>query len=500
VATSCLAILEPLRAYVGTYDPALLPRAAFELEVSRVNEMYKLVGTLRSMNAARVAASGSKDQKAQAIKDMAKAAGTSKGQAEKAVEAGRAMAANADIEAAARGGQLSPDQLAVIAGAQKISPEAASELVRKARTCSLQELAEEAGRLCAGGEDADERRKAVHSARALRHWTGPDGTWNLRANGTPEDGAVVMAAINALGDKAFEAARKQDRHEEPAAYAFDGLVALARAGTDPGPGSASGSGPARSGSVIVRVDYDTLMRGYALHGEVCETVGFGPTTPQAVLDLLATGDPFIKVVVTRAQDVVGVVNFGRRPNRAQMTALEWIYPTCAALGCSTRACWLQSDHRADWAKTRYTVLELIDRLCPAHHRLKTYNGWMLVVGKGKRAFVPPEDPRHPGPATAPPRTGSGTGTGAGADAGPSASANKGAGPGQVATGYAPGESTKDCTAGPAATGTSTGTPITAEEPNAARDRDRRPRGARVTELRLDIESCQDDVARSEHGP
>jgi hypothetical protein len=353
---------------VGTYDPALLPRAAFDLEVSRVNEMYKLVGTLRSLNAARVAASGSKDQKAQAIKDMARAAGTSKGQAEKAVEAGRAMAANADIEAAAREGHLSPDQLAVIAGAQKISPEAASELVRKARTCSLPELAEEAGRLCAGGEDADERRKKVHAARALRHWTGPDGTWNLRANGTPEDGAVVMAAINALGDRAFEEARKQDRHEEPAAYAFDGLVALARVGTDPG----SGSGPARSGSVMVRIDYDTLMRGYALHGEVCETVGFGPTTPQAVMDLLATGDPFIKVVVTRAQDVVGVVNFGRRPNRAQMTALEWIYPSCAALGCSTRACWLQSDHRADWAKTRYTVLDLIDRLCPLHHRLKTY--------------------------------------------------------------------------------------------------------------------------------
>jgi len=42
-----------------------------------------------------------------------------------------------------------------------------------------------------------------------------------------------------------------------------------------------------------------------------------------------------------------------------------------------------------------TVLELLDRLCRYHHRLKTTNGWALVDGTGKRDFVPPEDPRHP---------------------------------------------------------------------------------------------------------
>jgi hypothetical protein len=526
--------LEDLRAYVGTYDPAVLPRAAFELEVTRANQMYKLVGTLRSMNAARVASAGSKDQKAQAIRDMAAAAGTSRGQAEKAAEAGRAMAANADIDAAARGGELSPDQLGIIADAQKSSPEAASELVRKARTSSLRELAEEAARLCAEGEGAEQRRRAVHAARSLRHWTGPDGTWNLRANGTPEDGAIVMAAVNAFGDKAFEAARKEDRHEGPAAYGFDGLVGLARfasgpgvssgsdpgpdassssePGPDPGPGSGSGSGsvparsgsgsgpaPARSGAVSVRIDYDTLMRGYALHGEVCETVGFGPTTPQAVMDLLATGDPFIKVVVTRAQDVVGVVNLGRRPNRAQMTALEWMYPACAAQGCSTRACWLQSDHRADWAKTRYTLLDLIDRLCPLHHRLKTYKGWMLVVGKGKRAFVPPEDPRHPGPVTAPPRPGPGTNASAnaGTDAGTSTDARTNDGEGEATAGRGPSKGTKGRTTAPAGTATSAGIPTTDERSTSAPDRARR---SQVTDLRLDIDNCDDDVARSEHGP
>jgi hypothetical protein len=53
------------------------------------------------------------------------------------------------------------------------------------------------------------------------------------------------------------------------------------------------------------------------------------------------------------------------------------------------------DHREDWAATHVTLLSLIDRLCPHHHRLKTRQDWGLVDGRGKRAFVAPTDARHP---------------------------------------------------------------------------------------------------------
>jgi hypothetical protein len=33
--------------------------------------------------------------------------------------------------------------------------------------------------------------------------------------------------------------------------------------------------------------------------------------------------------------------------------------------------------------------------CGHDHDLKTNHGWSLVEGTGRRAFVPPEDPRHP---------------------------------------------------------------------------------------------------------
>ena len=122
--------------------------------------------------------------------------------------------------------------------------------------------------------------------------------------------------------------------------------------------------------------------------------GFGPVAASAVRDLVDTGDPFLAAVVTRGQKVVGVAHLGRRANATQQTALEWLYPTCAAEGCTSVA-WLENDHRVDWAASHTTVLELLDRLCSHHHDLKTIDNWALVAGRGKRAFVPPDDPRHP---------------------------------------------------------------------------------------------------------
>ena len=78
---------------------------------------------------------------------------------------------------------------------------------------------------------------------------------------------------------------------------------------------------------------------------------------------------------------------------AQQTALEWLFPTCAAEGCASSA-FLENDHRVDWASSHQTVFDLLDRLCSHHHDLKTIDNWALVPGRGKRAFVPPDDPGH----------------------------------------------------------------------------------------------------------
>ncbi len=170
-----------------------------------------------------------------------------------------------------------------------------------------------------------------------------------------------------------------------------------------GAGSAapSGSSPKRrrklAGSplqVMVRVDLDTLLRGVAIDGELCEIAGYGPVPVSVIEKLAANDNAFVVGVLTKSKQVLGIYHARRRPNAHQISALRFVYPSCAAAGCSSKA-GLQSDHREDWARTKFTVFDLLDRLCPHHHRLKTNHGWQLVEGSGKRAFVPPSDPRHP---------------------------------------------------------------------------------------------------------
>ena len=153
--------------------------------------------------------------------------------------------------------------------------------------------------------------------------------------------------------------------------------------------------------VMIRVDLDALLRGVPLEGELCEITGYGPVPVSVIEDLMATENPFIVGLLTKGQAVVGVYHHGRHPNAYQRSALDFLYPICAVEGCSSRA-GLQYDHREDFSKTKITAFDLLDRLCRHHHDRKTRQGWALVEGSGKRAFVPPDDPRHPRFASAPP--------------------------------------------------------------------------------------------------
>jgi hypothetical protein len=146
--------------------------------------------------------------------------------------------------------------------------------------------------------------------------------------------------------------------------------------------------------LLVRIDYDAFLRGVPESDETCELVGYGPVAASAVRELIELGDPFVAAILTRGEALVGVAHLGRKPRAIQKSALEWLYPSCAAEGCAAQAR-LEVDHRIDWARTHFTMLDLLDRLCHRHHRLKTEEGWALVHGKGRRAFVPPGDPRHP---------------------------------------------------------------------------------------------------------
>ena len=146
--------------------------------------------------------------------------------------------------------------------------------------------------------------------------------------------------------------------------------------------------------IIVRIDWNALVRGFPVSGELCEVSGIGPVPVSVVRAMIATGDPFVAGVVTKGVDVANVAHLGRRATAHQVTALEWRDPVCPVLGCNQMAN-LEIDHREDWAKTKVTLLSWLDRPCDHHHDKKTWEGWAFVPGVGKRPMVAPDDPRHP---------------------------------------------------------------------------------------------------------
>jgi hypothetical protein len=102
----------------------------------------------------------------------------------------------------------------------------------------------------------------------------------------------------------------------------------------------------------------------------------------------------VKLVVTKGVDVANVTHLGRGPTVAQKIAMWWHTPQCSELDC-TRVQRIEFDHREEWRKTHHTRIDEGDGVCDHHHDLKTYYGWAFVEGTGKRAMVPPDDPRHP---------------------------------------------------------------------------------------------------------
>jgi hypothetical protein len=96
---------------------------------------------------------------------------------------------------------------------------------------------------------------------------------------------------------------------------------------------------------------------------------------------------------TKGVDVLHVTHLGRGPSAAQRVALSWSSPGCTVAGCPRTR--VEIDHREPFSETGQTRLDECDPLCAFHHRLKHRDGWALVAGSGERAFVPPDDPRHP---------------------------------------------------------------------------------------------------------
>lgn len=430
--------------FAAGFDPALISAADAERIVVDAAAVENMLATVKALAAARVAETelwrGRGD--ASAAHHLARTSGTSVAKARQALEAAGRLSTLPAVAAAARRGELSPAQLAPITDAASKAPAAERRLLAAAGSTSLGELLDACARTKAAADpDHEARHRAIHAGRFLRRRRCEDGAGELHYRSTLEEVAEICAVVRAHADRCFRAARADGRREPSEAHLADGLLAATRAAAvrttaattavpkppppsqdvadttaEPAPppsGDVAGTGtendpvagdqamppppsaPPVPAKVVVRIDWDALLRGWPVDGEVCEIAGLGPVPVSAVRAMIGSGNAFLAAVVTRGVDVVNVAHLGRSPTAYQRSALQWLSPSCTVLGCNATE-HLEIDHREDWATSKVTLLSALDPLCDHHHHdLKTRASWALVHGAGKRPMVPPADRRHP---------------------------------------------------------------------------------------------------------
>ncbi len=270
--------------------------------------------------------------------------------------------------------------------------------------------------------------RRIHAERHFTHWTDGEGAFCFSGRDSAERGAALLARLVPTANRLRDARRSaatpapsaptrrahpgpaagESQPEPDVALRADALFAIVT-GTSParvgpsetatsGTSGAGSSGPDASGApsfgavpsglqsaddlgertppttVIVRVDRDALLRGRAAPGELCELDGQGPI-PVPLARALAV-DSFLSVVFTEAGDIRAVSHLGRTINATLRTALTFRDRCCVVPGCGMPY-GLEIDHVTPLALGGPTTLDNLALLCTHHHRLKTYDGWVL---------------------------------------------------------------------------------------------------------------------------
>ena len=385
------------RAVAVELEVGSLTTAECERGLRAAAAMESSAGAMKAMFAARLSATDAHASTSAASPEAHVAAitGVSPAAARAQIELGGQL--TGAVGSALKAGEVSTPQAQAIASAARANPKAEAALLAAAPNLTLGQLRERCAKVTADADpDPDATHARLREGRCGRRYGTADGFHHLHVQSTAEDLAEIDVTLNPIVDELFAAARRGGRRERREAYLADAIVEMARRAR-----GAAGAKAPPTYTAVIRADLSALVNGRAAAGEVCEIAGIGPVPVEVARKLL--GEAVLKLVLTHGVDVRNVTSLGRGPTAAQKVALLWEQPTCSVERCGRRAR-LEADHTtgAEWATTRHTRLDELDRLCDQHHDKKTYDGWGLVPGTGVRPMVPPGHPRHPKHGTSPP--------------------------------------------------------------------------------------------------
>ena len=228
------------------------------------------------------------------VTQIAKARGTSLGDAKDALATSKVMASTPDLRDALQHGDISFDQATEIAKAEESAPGAATELVQMAQQSSFHVLREQARRVKLDAEQHRNLAVRQRGARMARSYGDELGMVHIHMALEPHVGSPLVARAEAEAQRLFKKAKKESSAESFDKYLADAWVQML---------SGNGKGPASRPELVVLVSHEVAQRGWTevRDGEVCKIPGVGPIAPETAQEIGT--DAFINGVVFDGTDL-----------------------------------------------------------------------------------------------------------------------------------------------------------------------------------------------------
>jgi hypothetical protein len=314
------------------------------------------------------------------------------------VRAARALVDLPEIAASMGRGELS--FAAVRALTRVATPDNESDLLELAMGATAAQLERMVRGYKLGSRQSElERERERHESRSLSVFPDSDGMYVVQGRLTPEQGALLMRAVEAGSDALFrEKGSPADVSAETssgqaARRRADALVLVAERALAAGFGETapiSGTKAERY-KVVLHVDSETLEEdGDGLGRSEMED---GTRVSAETSRRLCCDASVVPIGHGRDGSILDVGRQTRTIPPSTRRALESRDGGCRFPGCGLR--FTDAHHVRHWADGGESHLDNLLLLCPHHHRFVHEEGWKIEWwGKGKPAFIDPRGQVH----------------------------------------------------------------------------------------------------------
>ena len=235
-------------------------------------------------------------------------------------------------------------------------------------------------RVCERLQAAD-RALAAYAARSVTCYYADDGCLVLNGRLAPEQGALLLRALERVGDWLADAS-EADAGQRRA----DALAALAERFLAAPPSESDAPSSGDRFQLAIHVSAETLRTDGAVDVDDPPAIKDGPVLAPETVRRLACDAAIVPLIESASGEPLALGRKARVVSPALRRALKRRDKGCRFPGC-TYARWVDAHHVDHWADGGETRLDNLVLLCRYHHRLHHEGGYRIERVEGEFRFV-----------------------------------------------------------------------------------------------------------------